>query len=65
MPIRYLNIGGGFGIPYFDSDQPLDLAAIGENLAGLLSGRDPPEPARRAAWSSSSAATSSASAAST
>ncbi|MDX6716230.1 MAG: diaminopimelate decarboxylase [Baekduia sp.] len=35
-PIRYLNVGGGFGIPYFPQDQPLDLGAIGENLAGLL-----------------------------
>jgi diaminopimelate decarboxylase len=35
-PVQYLNIGGGFGIPYFEKDQPLDLAAIGENLAGLL-----------------------------
>ncbi len=35
-PIRYLNIGGGFGIPYFDGDRPLDLPAIGENLADLL-----------------------------
>lgn len=37
-PVRYLNMGGGFGIPYFDRDQPLDLAPIGENLAGLLHG---------------------------
>ena len=29
-PVRYLNLGGGFGIPYFDQDQPLDLAPIGE-----------------------------------
>ena len=35
-PIRYLNLGGGFGIPYFEQDEPLDLAAIGENLHGLL-----------------------------
>jgi diaminopimelate decarboxylase len=35
-PVRYLNLGGGFGIPYFEKDQPLDLAAIGDNLAGLL-----------------------------
>jgi diaminopimelate decarboxylase len=35
-PIRYVNIGGGFGIPYFDGDLPLDLGPIGENLAGLL-----------------------------
>jgi diaminopimelate decarboxylase len=36
VPIRYLNIGGGFGIPYSDRDSPLDLGAIGENLAGLM-----------------------------
>ena len=35
-PVRYLNIGGGFGIPYFEKDVPLDLGAIGDNLAGLL-----------------------------
>jgi diaminopimelate decarboxylase len=35
-PIRYLNIGGGFGIPYFEQDRPLDLPAIGENLEALL-----------------------------
>ena len=26
-PIRYVNLGGGFGIPYFEKDEPLDLAA--------------------------------------
>ena len=35
-PVRYVNLGGGFGIPYSESDEPLDLAAIGDNLAGLL-----------------------------
>jgi diaminopimelate decarboxylase len=35
-PVRYLNIGGGFGIPYFERDRPLDLPAIGENLERLL-----------------------------
>jgi diaminopimelate decarboxylase len=35
-PIRYVNLGGGFGIPYFDKDQPLDLPAIAANLAELL-----------------------------
>jgi diaminopimelate decarboxylase len=34
-PVRYLNLGGGFGIPYFDKDVPLDLAAIAANLAEL------------------------------
>ena len=42
MPVRYLNLGGGFGIPYFDKDQPLDLGAIGA------------EP-RRACWPTRSA----------
>ncbi|MGE5828348.1 MAG: pyridoxal-dependent decarboxylase, exosortase A system-associated [Micromonosporaceae bacterium] len=37
-PVRYLNLGGGFGIPYFDRDQPLDLPAIGANLGELLAG---------------------------
>jgi diaminopimelate decarboxylase len=36
MPVRYVNLGGGFGIPYFEKDQPLDLSAIGENLGSLL-----------------------------
>jgi diaminopimelate decarboxylase len=31
-PLRSLNIGGGFGIPYFPGDQHLDLAPIGEHL---------------------------------
>jgi diaminopimelate decarboxylase len=35
-PVRTLNIGGGFGIPYFPGDQPLDTAAVGANLAQLL-----------------------------
>jgi diaminopimelate decarboxylase len=36
MPVRLLNIGGGFGIPYFPNDQPLDLEPIGRNLATLV-----------------------------
>jgi len=34
--VRYLNIGGGFGIPYSERDEPLDLVAVGENLENLL-----------------------------
>jgi diaminopimelate decarboxylase len=34
--VRYLNIGGGFGIPYFGRDRPLDLQAIGESLGHLV-----------------------------
>ncbi|MCA1569558.1 MAG: pyridoxal-dependent decarboxylase, exosortase A system-associated [Chloroflexi bacterium] len=37
-PIRYLNLGGGFGIPYAERDSPLDLAAIGRNLEQLVDG---------------------------
>jgi diaminopimelate decarboxylase len=36
VPVRYVNLGGGFGIPYFEKDQPLDLAPIGENLEDLM-----------------------------
>lgn len=35
-PVRVLNIGGGFGIPYFPGEQALDIAAVGANLAKLL-----------------------------
>ncbi|MBK6388236.1 MAG: pyridoxal-dependent decarboxylase, exosortase A system-associated [Rhodoferax sp.] len=35
LPVRFLNLGGGFGIPYFPGEQRLDLAPIGENLARL------------------------------
>ena len=34
-PVKFLNLGGGFGIPYFPGDQRLDLAPIGDNLAIL------------------------------
>jgi diaminopimelate decarboxylase len=37
-PVRYLNIGGGFGIPYTERDRPLDLPAIGSNLEDLMAG---------------------------
>jgi diaminopimelate decarboxylase len=39
IDLRYLNLGGGFGIPYFDKDTPLDLRPIGDNLAELLAQR--------------------------
>ncbi|WP_127481228.1 pyridoxal-dependent decarboxylase, exosortase A system-associated [Nocardioides pantholopis] len=32
----YLNLGGGFGIPYFPQDRPLDLDRVGTELAGLV-----------------------------
>jgi len=35
LPIRFLNLGGGFGIPYFPGEQRLDLAPIGANLQAI------------------------------
>jgi len=35
-PVRLLNIGGGFGIPYFPGDTPLDLPPIVANLERWL-----------------------------
>jgi diaminopimelate decarboxylase len=35
-PLRMLNIGGGFGIPYFPGEAALDLAPIGAALHGTL-----------------------------
>ena len=34
-PMKFLNLGGGFGIPYFPGEQRLDLAPIGANLAAI------------------------------
>jgi len=31
-PLPHLNMGGGFGIPYFNKDQPLDIGKIGAAL---------------------------------
>jgi diaminopimelate decarboxylase len=35
-PVRLLNIGGGFGIPYFPGDTPLELTSIAANLERWL-----------------------------
>lgn len=35
-PVRFLNLGGGFGIPYFPGERRLELAPIGANLEGLV-----------------------------
>ncbi|HTT13480.1 MAG TPA: pyridoxal-dependent decarboxylase, exosortase A system-associated [Burkholderiaceae bacterium] len=35
-PLRSINLGGGFGIPYFPGEAPLDVRPIGENLAQLV-----------------------------
>ena len=34
-PVKFLNLGGGFGIPYFPGEQRLDLSPIGANLQDI------------------------------
>ena len=34
-----VNLGGGFGIPYFNGDKPLDIEAVGAALAETLAAR--------------------------
>ena len=35
-PVKLLNLGGGFGIPYFRGEQPFDLHAVGSHLGELM-----------------------------
>lgn len=35
MPLLSLNLGGGFGIPYFPGEQPLDLTSISQELTTI------------------------------
>lgn len=37
--LPHLNMGGGFGIPYFNKDMPLNIKKIGEALEPRLAGR--------------------------
>lgn len=37
----HVNLGGGFGIPYFANDVPLDEVRVGRALADTLAGREP------------------------
>lgn len=36
--VRTLNIGGGFGVPYFPGERPLDIQTLGEGMRVLSSG---------------------------
>ncbi|MCB1297617.1 MAG: pyridoxal-dependent decarboxylase, exosortase A system-associated [Microthrixaceae bacterium] len=38
VELRYVNIGGGFGIPYTERDQPLDLDTVSAGLHDLVAG---------------------------
>ena len=41
IDFRFINIGGGFGIPYFPGDKALDLQPVGDNLQRLLDKYEP------------------------
>ena len=43
-PVRLLNMGGGFGIPYFAGDAELDIASVGAALARRLAAVRPSLP---------------------
>ena len=36
-PIKKLNIGGGYGIPYFPGEKPLDIQQVGDKLEKAMS----------------------------
>ena len=36
-PVKLLNLGGGFGIPYFPGEQPLALEDVGQRMTKLIS----------------------------
>ena len=49
-PVRFLNLGGGFGVPYFPGETRLDIAPIGAHLHTLdaqLARQHPPRPQAR------------------
>ncbi len=37
--VRYVNLGGGFGVPYFPQDSPLDISAVAAHLSELVSSK--------------------------
>lgn len=40
-PLPHCNLGGGFGIPYFPGDEPLDVEAVGRALDARFAGLPP------------------------
>jgi diaminopimelate decarboxylase len=41
VALPHCNLGGGFGIPYFPGDEPLDLAYVGARLGERIEAREP------------------------
>jgi len=35
-PMEFIDIGGGYGVPYYDDELPLDLTALGSGMRPLL-----------------------------
>ena len=50
-PVPHVNLGGGFGIPYFPKEQPLDVQAVGRALAETLARARDAAPLRRTRFS--------------
>ncbi|MBU4424156.1 MAG: pyridoxal-dependent decarboxylase, exosortase A system-associated [Gammaproteobacteria bacterium] len=46
-PVRHVNLGGGWGIPYFPGEQALDLAPVADALAQVQSDLARAQPAAR------------------
>ncbi|MYM67261.1 pyridoxal-dependent decarboxylase, exosortase A system-associated [Pseudoduganella sp. FT55W] len=46
-PLRVLNIGGGFGVPYFPGERALDLSAVASGLHELMQTLDAASPQTR------------------
>ena len=40
VDVEWVNVGGGFGVPYREDEPPLDLAAVAAVLDGAFDGRD-------------------------
>ena len=38
IPIKYINFGGGLGVPYKDEEDPLDITSVGRAVKGACSG---------------------------
>jgi diaminopimelate decarboxylase len=41
LPVPHVNLGGGFGIPYFPGDEPLDLEKVGAALTRQMDALPP------------------------
>ncbi|MFC7200254.1 diaminopimelate decarboxylase [Halospeciosus flavus] len=40
VDLEFVDVGGGFGVPYHESEEPLDLDAVADNVRSALAGVD-------------------------